>query len=230
MSTDKQSTAHTPPMADNVELDSSFEDAGGLVPAGYQKPAPGSLIPKTTGASESLAIAVNTLVGVVGRNESQLLVSLTPHDYQQIVEALETLTAIVAEDDSHFLSPLMDSIDTLIEKCRTDIEEGNREEFGMKTRNYSMGSGKPKPHRPEKVGRPMTRPRVKLTDLLAQEVNTTGSNDAVNKKPFKLHRPEKVGRPVARSRVKLADLLAQENDDTASGEVDTGPPVGNEIW
>lgn len=100
----------------------------------------------------------------------------------------------------------------------------------MKVQNHSLGQGMPKPHRPEKVGRSATRPRVKLSDLLAQDAKMTVSNGAVTERPFKLHRPERVGRPETRPRVKLADLLAQETDDTASGEVKTGPPVGNEVW
>ena len=189
MPTNKQSTAHTQPMVDHVELDIAFEDAGGLSPAEYQKPAPSSLTPKTVEASQSLVVAVDTLVDVVGRNESDLLTSLNSNDYQQLVGALEALTAVVGENKNHLLTPLMDSIDTLIEKCKNDIEEGNEEGFGMKVRNQPVGSGMPKPHRPEKVGRPATLPRVKL-----------------------------------------ADLLAQEADDTASEEIDTGPPVGNEVW
>ena len=127
MSTDKQRTSYPIPTSDHID----FEDAGGLSPAEYQKPAPGSLIPKTVGASQSLAVAVDTLVDVVGRNESQLLASLKPNDYQQLVGALETLTVVVGENKNHFLTPLMDSIDTLIEKCRTEIEEGNEEESDM---------------------------------------------------------------------------------------------------
>ena len=226
MSTDRQHTSHATPMSDHVESDIAFEDAGGLSPAGYQKPAPGSLAPKTVGTSQSLTAAVSTLVGVVGRNEKQLLASLKPSDYQQLVEALETLKSVVGENENHLLTPLMDSIDTFIEKCETEIQEGNEEEFSMKVQNYPLGPGMPKLHRPEKVGRPVTRPRVKLSDLLAQEANSTESGDD----PFKLHRPEKVGRPVTRPRVKLSDLLAQESDDTAAEEVDTGPPVGNEVW
>ena len=131
MSTNKQRTPHTTPTLDHAELDTAFEDAGGLSPAEYQKPAPSSLIPKTADVSQSLAVAVDTLVDVVGRNESQLLVSLKPNDYQQLVGALETLTAVVGENKNHLLTPLMDSIDTFIEKCRTEIEEGNEEESDM---------------------------------------------------------------------------------------------------
>ena len=124
----------------------------------------------------------------------------------------------------------MDSIDTHIEKCKVDIEEDNEEKFDMKIQNDDLGQSIPKPHRPEKVGRSATRPRAKLADLLAQETCVIGSNDAANEKPFKLHRPEKVGRSATRPRVKLADLLTEETNDTTSGEIDTGPPVGNEIW
>ena len=235
MSTNKQRTPHTTPTLDHVELDTAFEDAGGLSPAEYQKPAPSSFVPKTVGASQSLAVAVNTLVGVVRRNESQLLAALKPNDYQQLVEALEILKAIVGEDKNHFLTPLMDSIDALIVKCTIEIEEGDEEEgdeekFNMKVQNYPLGPGMPKPHRPESVGRPATLPRVKLADLLAQDSDTKGSDDAMNIAPFRRHRPEKVGRPATLPRVKLADLLAQEADDTASEEIDTGPPVGNEVW
>ena len=100
----------------------------------------------------------------------------------------------------------------------------------MKVRNYPIDPSMPKPHRPEKVGRPANLPRVKLADLLAQDADATGSDDTVNVAPFKPHRPEKVGRPATLPRVKLADLLAQENDGAVSEEVDTGPPVGNEVW
>ena len=217
MSTNKQRTPHATPTSDHVELDTAFEDAGGLSPAKYQKPAPGSLVPKTVGASQSHAVAVSTLVGVVGRNESQLLAALKPNDYQQFVEALETLKAIVGMDSID-----MDSIDTLIEKCSAEIEEGNEEGFGMKVRNQPVGSGMPTPHRPERVGRPAELPRVNLVDPLPQV--------AENVAPFKPHRPERVGRPAELPRVKLVDPLPQESDNTSSQEIDTGPPVGNEIW
>ena len=155
-------------------------------------------------------MAVDTLVNVVGRNESQLLASLKPNDYQQLVGALEALITVIGENKNHLLTPLMDSIDTLIEKCRVDLEEGDEGEFNMKVRDYTSNPGMPKPHRPEKVGRPATRPRVKLADLLAQEANLTESGNAASTAPVKPHRPEKAGRPATLPRVKLADLLAQK--------------------
>lgn len=118
----------------------------------------------------------------------------------------------------------------LIEKCRIEIEEVNEEESDMKVRNHPIDLGTPKPHRPEKVGRPANLPRLKLSDLLAQNTDTTGSNDAASTSSFRQHRPEKVGRPATLPRLKLADFLAKEADDTDAEEIDTGPPVGNEIW
>ncbi len=114
---------------------------------------------------------------------------LTTKDYEMLITMLDDLIDVVGENENHVLAPLMDLIGNLIEKCRAEIEEDNEEGFGMKVRNYPLGTGMPKPHRPEKVGRPANLPRVKL-----------------------------------------ADLLAQETDDTASEEIDTGPPVGNEVW
>ena len=166
----------------------------------------------------------------IKRNSVPLVNKVTKiNDYQQLVEALETLTAIVGEGKNHFLTPLMGSIDTLIEKCRTEIEEGNEEGFDMKVRNQPVGSGMPTLHRSEKVGRPATLPRVKLADLLAQEPNTTGDSETA-RTSFKPHRPEKTGRPANLPRLKLAALLAQEPEHTESEEIDTGPAVGHEVW
>ena len=218
MSTDKQRTLQTTPTSDRLELDTAFEDAGGLSPADYQKPAPGSLVPKTVGASQSLAVAVNTLVGVVGRNESQLLAALKPNDYQQLVEALETLTAIVGEGKNHFLTPLMDSIDTLIEKCRTEIEEGHEEGFGMKVQNY-----------PKEVRLLAPPQRVNLAELLAQEADLNESDEILNLASSNPELPKEVRLLAPPQRVNLAELLAQEPDDSSSKEVDTGAPVGNEV-
>ena len=213
MSTNKQRSPHTTPTSDHVGLDIAFEDAGGLSPAEYQKPAPSSLVPKTVGASQSHAVAVSTLVGVVGRNESQLLAALKPNDYQQLVEALETLKAIVGMDSID-----MDSIDTLIEKCTAEIEEGNEEGFGMKVQNY-----------PKEVRLPAPPQRVNLAELLAQEADLNESDETLNLASSNPDLPKKVRLPAPPQRVNLAELLAQEPDDSSSKEIDTGAPVGNEV-
>ena len=117
----------------------------------------------------------------------------TPRD---LIEAIERIVYVSVESAK------------IIENLPSDVTSDNTEI--------------PEPHRPEKVGRPATRPRVKLADLLAEESDNTEIPEP--------HRPEKVGRPATRPRVKLADLLAEESDDLASEEVDTGPPVGKEVW
>ena len=44
------------------------------------------------------------------------------------------------------------------------------------------------------------------------------------------HRPERMGRPALLPRLKMADLLVQEAECHTDGEVDTGLPVGKEVW
>ena len=44
------------------------------------------------------------------------------------------------------------------------------------------------------------------------------------------HRPERMGRPALLPRLKMAELLVQEAECHTDGEIDTGPPVGKEVW
>ena len=44
------------------------------------------------------------------------------------------------------------------------------------------------------------------------------------------HRPERMGRPAMLPRLKMADLLAQETGARREEEIDTGTPVGKEVW
>ena len=44
------------------------------------------------------------------------------------------------------------------------------------------------------------------------------------------HRPERMGRPAMLPRLKMADLLAQETMPHKVEEIDTGTPVGKEVW
>ncbi len=63
--------------------------------------------------SQSLVAAVDALVSV---NEEQFLTSLTEDDHQRLVASLDKLLDLVGENENHFLVPLMDFIDNLIEK------------------------------------------------------------------------------------------------------------------
>ncbi len=85
------------------------------------------------------------------------------------------------------------------------------------------------PHREEKVGRPPNLPRLKLSELLAQDPGYAEHLAAVQAAGIKPHREEKKGRPPGRPRLKLADLLAAGCDKEPDGEWDTGPAVGAEI-
>ena len=209
MSTTRQRTPQVTPTSEHVELDIAFEDTGGLSSAEYQKPAPSLPTPQTVATSQSLAAAVDALVDVVGQNESQLLASLEPNDYQKFIQALETLTAIVGEDDS---------IAALIKKIESVIEDSGEEEFRMNVQNY-----------PEEVRLPAPPQRVNLAALLAQEADLNESDETLNLASSNLDLLKEVRLPAPPQRVNLAALLAQETDDSTSGEIDTGPPVGNEI-
>ena len=66
------------------------------------------------------------------------------------------------------------------------------------------------PHREEKVGRPANLPRLKLSELMAQEPGYAEHLAAMKAAGIKPHREEKKGRPAARPRLKLSELMAQE--------------------
>ncbi len=192
------------------------------MPRSFNLPAVFSVYINTIGPSpQSLIAAVELLVSIAGEDIPQSITSLTPEDYQRLTKAQGKLIDIVGADENHFLIPLISFIGNLIkihnEEPNSSADLLSQENDDLEHTNVDAF----KPHRPEKVGRPATLPRLKLADLLSQE-----NDDVAALKP---HRPEKVGRPATLPRLKLADLLSQENDDSASGEIDTGPAVGNEV-
>ena len=87
-----------------------------------------------------------------------------------------------------------------------------------------------KPHRAERVNRPVKRSRRKLTEVLAQAPEHNEYKENSGSVPVKPHRAERVNRPVKRSRRKLTEVLAQAPQHNQYEEVDTGCPVGNEVW
>lgn len=80
-------------------------------------------------------------------------------------------------------------------------------------------------NRPERVGRPESRPRVKLSELLEQEVETSEDNLNVSTDTSETRRPEHIGRPENRPRVKLAELIEQEIQNMISENNETVAPV-----
>ena len=200
------------------------------VPPSFNLPAVFSVyINKAGASSQSLVAAVEMLVSMVAENKHQDITSLTADDYQRLTTAQYKLVAIVGEDENHLLTPLINFIGNLIKTHDEEPNPSRQTDLSSQETDDSehTDAATLKPHRPEKVGRPATLPRLKLADLLSQETDDSEHTDAATLKP---HRPEKVGRPATLPRLKLADLLSQETDDSAPSEVDTGPAVGSEVW
>ena len=175
-----------------------------------------AFVAKAGGSSQSLVTVVEALVEIVGKSVDQLAASLTIDDYQRLAAAREKLIDTVGEDENHFLTPLINFIGNLI-KIRDEESNSSANLLSQETDDSEHTDATTlKPHRPEKVGRPATLPRLKLADLLSQETDDSEHTDATTLKP---HRPEKVGRPATLPRLKLADLLSQETDDSEP----TGP-------
>ena len=149
----------------------------------HKQPIPS--VSSSVSVSESLAATVQTLVRL---NEEEFLTSLTPEDRGQLAAALAALQSVVGEEENHLLAPLMDFIENLVERELGGIEKSEAK-IGIKCQNDSSATGTPDSHRPERMGRPATLPRLKMAALLAQETES--------------HKVE---------------------------EIDTGTPVGKEVW
>ncbi len=80
-------------------------------------------------------------------------------------------------------------------------------------------------NRPERVGCPENRPRVKLSELLDQEIETSEDNLNVSTDTSETRRREHIGRPENRPRVKLAELIEQEIQNMTSENNETVVPV-----
>ncbi len=67
-----------------------------------------------------------------------------------------------------------------------------------------------------------------LASLNCKEEKSVLAGEKIN--PEKPHRVERVNRPIKRPRRKLTEVLAQAPEHNEYKEVDTGCPVGNEVW
>ena len=67
-----------------------------------------------------------------------------------------------------------------------------------------------------------------LASLHRKEEKPVPEGEKLN--PEKPHRAERVNRPIKRLRRKLTEVLAQALEHNEYKEVDTGCPVGNEVW
>ena len=187
-----------------------------LMPQGFDLLAAlSTFTAKVKSSSQSLVVVVDTLVEIVSEDEEHLTASLTTEDYQRLATARDKLIDAVGANENHFLTPLIDFITNLI---RIREEESNPP---IEKQHHSA-------RRRKRETSVSNRQRVKLADLLPQEIEDVENNENVNASSFKPRRPEHVGRPANRPRVKLADLLSREAEYIAAREEDTEIPVDDE--
>ena len=65
---------------------------------------------------------------------------------------------------------------------------------------------------------------------MEQEQNNAKQCGTVTLTSLIPHRPESLGCPIGLPTLKLSDLLQEEPENTDAEEIDTGPPIGNEVW
>ena len=86
------------------------------------------------------------------------------------------------------------------------------------------------PPRNEKESSSIKRPDYTLEDMLAQIPVDNSNNKKAEDAPFGPPRAEKGSDSIKRPDYTLKDLLEQVKENSSHDEIDTGPPVGNEIW
>ncbi|MYB63490.1 hypothetical protein F4X73_02260 [Candidatus Poribacteria bacterium] len=165
----------------------------------------------------SLTAVVAALVDIIKEKENELFASLTDKDYRILTTTRDKLIDVIGEDKNHFSHPLLVFVDNLIK-----IHDG---EGSVENRKHYRFS-----YRPEQVDHPENHPRVKLTELLEQEVETSEDNLNDSTDTSETRRPEHVGRPKNRPRVKLAELLEQEIQNVTSENNETVVPVSPKTW
>ena len=99
--------------------------------------------------------------------------------------------------------------------------------------NSSVGEGgidKFGPPREEKGSSSVESPNYTLEDLLAQIPADNPNGEKAKSTPFGPPRAEKGNYPLKHPNYTLKDLLDEVPEHSSHDEVDTGPPVGNEVW
>ncbi len=86
------------------------------------------------------------------------------------------------------------------------------------------------PPRREKGSDSIKRPDYTLEDLLAQIPADNSNSKKAKDAPFGPPRTEKGSYPLKTPDYTLKDLLDQVTENNSHDEVDSGPPVGNEVW
>lgn len=86
------------------------------------------------------------------------------------------------------------------------------------------------PPRNEKGSDSVKRPDYTLEDLLSQMPECNSNNKSAKDVPFGPPRTEKGSDSIKRPDYTLKDLMDQVEENCSQDEIDTGPPVGNEVW
>ena len=86
------------------------------------------------------------------------------------------------------------------------------------------------PPRHEKGSDSIKRPDYTLEELLVQIPNDNANSKKAKDAKFGPPRAEKGSDSIERPNYTLKDLLAQVEENSSHDEIDTGPPVGNEVW
>lgn len=86
------------------------------------------------------------------------------------------------------------------------------------------------PPRNEKGSDSIKRPDYTLEDLLAQIPEDSSNSKKAKASSFGPPRKEKGSDSIKRPDYTLKDLLDQIKENSSHDEIDTGPPVGNEVW
>ena len=86
------------------------------------------------------------------------------------------------------------------------------------------------PPHTEKGSESIKHPDYTLEDLLTQMPETNAKNKKAKVTPFGPPRAEKGSYPLKRPDYTLKDLLDKVTEKNSHDEIDTGPPVGNEVW
>lgn len=86
------------------------------------------------------------------------------------------------------------------------------------------------PYCTEHLGRPKGLKPLNLDELLGIEPKKKQKERNVSSPTDTPHRTECVGKPKGLQPVNLDELLKNKPKNSESDEIDTGPPVGNEIW
>lgn len=108
------------------------------------------------------------------------------------------------------------------------LQSINREQTDQSPANKKVSAfGVP---RNEKGSNSIKRPDYTLEDLLAQMPKNNANSNNAKAAPFGPPRKEKGSYPLKRPDYTLKDLLDEVKENSSHDEIDTDPPVGNEVW